>query len=582
MPSTTRSRLLPQILCWLVVLSPSWVHLSRLSSYGELQGNDYYGIVDRIADGETLTADPARWLALKANEHRVTLPVLIYVANMRLTHGHNLGLSVFALALLACTVWMLVGLLPPDLRSVAWLRTAIGFGIAGLCFTPVVAHSVAMGFSGTIWFLANALAVAAVAALTRRAAPEKAWALWPVMLFGLAAAFCHSTHLILWPVLLVGGCLLGVGRRGLIALAAGCTAVYALFVLTYIPFARHPVPNTSDFTDLLRYVAIYLGSLFSSDLTLARTVGLVGLVASAVLAWAVLVSGMVRPFRRELAPWLLIQLYGLGNGVMTAVSRSGFGEHQATASRYASLAALFWIGLVTPLAVLAWRFRPAGRRGRVILAATSAALGLSLGAGMSERGDELLERFVKRGERQRVAALALALGIRDDDILSRAVTPAPAQVWAVTDFLRAARQVPFDREPRWRADEQVAAARLAPRQHEAVRGELDRVVVLPGGYVRLGGWAFAPDATVDEVLVLDQSATVRGEIFTEIRRPELARRVRPEALTAGWEGYARADPAQGELRAYVRLAGDATLYPLPTRRRVARQMKWEEDVAGGS
>ncbi len=582
MSSKNRSFLLLQILSWLIVCSPAWVHLSHLTSYGELQGNDYYGIVDRITDGEVLSGDPVRWLNLKANEHRVTLPVLVYVLNMVLTHGNNLGLTVFALLLLSAMLVMLVSLLPEDLRSVLWVRTGLGFVMAVFCFTPVVAHSVAMGFSGTIWFLANALAVAAITVLTRRAAAQDFRALWPVMLLGFLAAFCHSTHLILWPVLLVGGLLLGVGRRGLILLAAGATSVFSLFILTYIPFARHPVPNTSDLTDLLRYIAVYLGALFSSDLATARMVGLIGLVAWGVLAWVVVLSGVSRPFRRELAPWLMIQLYGLGNAVMTAVSRSGFGEHQATASRYASLAALFWIGLVTAMGILAWRHRPITRRDRVILAVTLAAVVTGLGSGMWRRGDEVLERFLNRGSRQRVASLALSLGIRDDDILSRAVTPAPAQVWAVYDFMKASRQVPFDSAPRWRAGAPVDVSLLSHRPHQHIRGELDRMVVLPGGYVRLGGWAFGQGVAVEEVLLLDAEGTLQGETFTKIRRLELKKRVHPDAFTAGWEGYARADLASGDLRAYVRAAGDPMLYPLPTRQKVARQMRWGAGSSDGT
>ncbi len=155
----------------------------------------------------------------------------------------------------------------------------------------------------------------------------------------------------------------------------------------------------------------------------------------------------------------MIGLYGLGNAAMTAVSRSGFGEHQATASRYASL--------------------------------------------------------------------ALSLGIRDDDILSRAVTPAPGQVWAVYDFLKASGQVPFDAEPRWRVGEKIDVSVLSERPHERIRGELDRVAVLPGGYLRLGGWAFGQEVAIDEILLLDAESTLRGEVFTKIRRPELKKRVAP-------------------------------------------------------
>ena len=577
MTSKSRSFLLPRVLSWLVVCSPAWVYLAHLPSFGELQGNDYYGIVGRIMDGEVISDDPIRWLSLKSNEHRVTLPVLVYVLNMKLTHGNNLGLTVFALLLLTFVLVRLVTLLPADLRSVLWARTALGFAMAMFCFTPVAAHSVAMGFSGTIWFFANALAVSAIAALTRRAGRQEVWALWPVLLLGILAAFTHSTYLILWPTLLAGALFLRIGRRGLIALAAGMTLVLSLFILTFQPFTKHPTPNTSELEELLRYVAVYLGSLFSPDLATAKVLGLAGCLASAVvLTLLVVLSWTSRSARRDFAPWLMVQLYGLGNAALAAVSRSGFGESQARASRYASLAALFWIGLLASAAILAWRYRPASRRGQVVLAVGSAALVASLGAAMQQRGSEVVDRFLIRGHRQRVAAMALSLGVRDDDILRRAVTPAPGQVWAVYDFMKASGHVPFDDPPRWRVGERIDPSLLHEHPHRQVPGELDRIVVLPDGYVRLGGWAFGREIEVAEILILDDEGSIQGEAFTGIRRPELKRKVHPDAVTAGWEGYARVDPARStRLQAYVRTVDDPGLHPLPTRREIAQQMRWE-------
>ena len=581
MSPKSRSILL-QVLSWIVMLSPAWVLLAHLPSFGELQGNDYYGIVDRITDEAELSHDPMRWLNLKSNEHRVTVPVLIYVANMSLTRGSNYGLTVFALSMLAWTVVMLVRLLPADLRAVSWVRIALGFTVTGFCFTPVAAHSVAMGFSGTIWFLANALSVAAIVALVRCAGRREIWGLWPILLLGFLAAFSHSTHLILWPVLLLGGLCLRIRRRGLILLAAATTLVFSLFILTYEPFAKHPAPNTSDVTDLLRYISVYLGALFSPDLATARAMGLIGLLAAAIVAWLALLSGVSRPSRRDLIPWLMILTYGLGNAVMTAVSRSGNGEHQAAASRYASLAALFWVGLLISASILAWRHRPVTRRGQILLAVASVMAWMTLAIGMHQRGNQELERFVSRGQRQRVASLALSLDIRDDDILRRAVTPAAGQVWAIYDFLKASDQVPFDTNPRWRVGEQLAPSLLSKRPHDLIRGELDRMVELPGGYVRPGGWAFGLETEVAEILVLDAKGRVQGEIFTEIRRPELKKRVHEDAALAGWEGYARVDPQGGELQAYVRVVGDPMLYPLPTRQKIARQMRWGTDSSEGS
>ena len=409
------------LLGWLIISSPAWLYLTHLSDFGALQGNDYYGIVQLITDGETVTGDPGRWLSLKSNEHRAGLPILFYVLNMALTDGHNLGLSVFSLLLLALVLVLLIGMLPDDLRSDLPTRVVFGFALALFCFTPVAAHNVAMGFSGTIWFFSNVLSVAAIGILVRRGERQELWALWPVLLLGLSGAFSHSTHLMLWPALLAGGVFLGLSLRRLLVLAAGATVVAALFVSSYQVLSYHPEPVTRNLSALLRYTATYLGLLFSSEVEPAQAMGWVGIAGW--LASLGLAAMWWRPspsLRRDVAPWLMLQLYGLGNAVLTAISRSGFGESQALSSRYASLSALFWIGLLTPFGIVAWRWRsaaPAGRRFAVPMALAVLVFGLTMA--MYQRGGRMIDGFAARGSRHGVATLALVHGIHDNDLLAR-------------------------------------------------------------------------------------------------------------------------------------------------------------------
>ncbi len=566
-------RLKPVILwaaTWLVIGSPATVYLVELGDFGRLQNNDYYIIVGELVDGESLTRDPARWLALKSNEHRATLPALVYALNMALSDGHNLGLTLFALALLTAVLVMLCRLLPEDVASEPWARAVFGFVLGLFCFTPVAAHNVAMGFSGTQWFSSNACAVAAIGTLTGRAGSGRTSALWPAVLFGWLGAFCYSTSLMIWPALLAGAAYLRLGLRRLLFLAAGATAVAALFVLSYEVLPYNPEPNPWGLRTLLRYSGIYLGGLFTNDLEAARYLGYLGIAGC--LASLVLIPFLTRTsedLRGCFAPWLMIQVYAFVNVVGTAVGRSGFGLPQAMSSRYASVAALFWIGLLTPILIVAWRRRPAAAAGRLAALAALAAAVLAMAVPMHRRGGRLIDRFELRGSRQEVAALAVVYEIHDDELLKQTLAPWPVVVWRVREFLRASGHVPFDRAYPLRLGERVDPGLLRASDRGRVRGFCDRVVELDKGLARFGGWAWSPAAAVAEVLLLDAEGTIRGELVTGVHRPDVARAVHADALTAGWEGYG---VLGRDVRAWVRIAGDPGLYPLPTTADAARPL----------
>lgn len=559
-------------LSWLLICSPAWVYLAELPHFGRLQNNDYYAIVGSMVDGDALTRDPGRWLAVKSNEHRATLPMLVYALNMALTDGHNLGLTVFALAMMTLTLALLVGLLPTGVRSRHGPRILFGVALALFCYTPVAAHNVAMGFSGTQWLTANALAVAAIAALVRGSQETSPRALWPVLLFGVLAAFCYSTHLVAWPALLAGGVLLGLDRRRMFVLVIAAAAVAALFVLSYEPLGYHPAPETRDHVTLRLYAAAFAGSLFTDDPGRAAAVGRLAVAASVLsLILIPLLTRSSPALRRELAPWWMLQIYGLGNALGTAVGRSGFGVHQALSSRYASVAALLWIGILAPLGILAWRHRPAAAAGRAVVASLLIGLVTALAVPMYGRGGRLIDDFVTRGNDQRLAELALVYDVRDDEVIERAVAPWPKLVWRLRGFLDKTRHVPFDRPRPVSLGERVDPARLQTGLPAGLDGAVDRLTVLRSGIARIGGWAFSSAAEIEEILVLDAGGEIRGDVAAGIFRPDVARGgFGPPA--SGWEGYVIFEPGGPDLGVWVSLAGDPALHPLPMADDVARQL----------
>ncbi len=586
--------LLLSVLSWLIIMSPIVVYLVDFSSFGRMQHNDYYAIlgdmIESEADGGGLSTDPLHWLNLKSNEHRASLPLVVYALNIMLTDGHNLGLTFFSLLLLTLQLVLLVLALPASIRASPWAQVLFGLGAALFCFTPVAAHNVAMGFSGSIWFFANVLAVAAITTLVRRAEVGQIWALWPVLVFGIAAAFSHSTHLILWPVLIAGGVFLRLSWGRLVLLGGGMAFVVALFALSYESLPYHPEMQTRHPTSLLRYAAVYLGSIFSGELATARTIGLIAIGACAlVVAGCAVLSFTSKSLRFDLAPWLMVQLYGLGNALMTAVGRSGFGEAQAMSSRYGSLAAVFWIGLLTSMGVLAWRYRPSPTLARAAVAGMLLTLVAGLATAMHVRGGPVVDRFAARGARQPVAALAVVHGVPDNEIIIATVAPWPEHIWIRRPYLERTGHVPFDRPIRLRLGVRIEPELIADRLADGMAGYVDRSTQISEVFVRLGGWAYNPDAEVAEVLVLDGQGAIRGELVTGVHRPDVAKNLHRDALTAGWEGYVvtmtdepeveadvleevldepalnedQSASSTGEIRVVVRFEGDPMFYPLP-------------------
>ena len=563
MPQRSTPSRLFLALSWLVISLPIWVYLVEFQNFGRVQHNDYYVFIGELADGDGITHDPLRWLNLKSNEHRATLPALVYWLNIALTDGHNLGLTFFSLLLLTLNLVMLVRLLPQEVRSDPWAKITFGFFLAVFCYTPVAAHNVAMGFSGSIWFFANALMVAAAGALSRRAFQGRFWNLWPVLLFGIAAAFSHSTHLVLWAALVAGALFLRLSWRRLALLGAGLGFVATLFALSYESLPYHPEMNTRHPLALLRYAAVYLGSLFSGELVVARTLGLIGITACILGLGAMLVlTRSSRQLRLDYAPWLMIQLYGLGNASLTAIGRSGFGEMQAMSSRYGSLAALFWIGLLTPLGIVAWRYRPPRTVLRLTAAVALLSLLVTLTVSMYARGAPVVERFAARGKRQPVAALAMVRGIHDAEIIKRTVAPWPTHVWRTRDFLKRIGHIPFDREWPMKFGEKVDPALLVESPPTGTAGFADRGVAISDGLLRLGGWAYSGEQRVTEVIVLDNEHTIRSEIVLGLARSDVAVAVHPDAEDSGWEGYATVGHAAGGMSVYLRLADDPKFYRL--------------------
>ncbi len=545
-PGVPRGRRRARVLLGILLVLPALPYLLTLPHFGACQYNDYYGVLLLLQEGSGITRDPVRWLTLRSNEHTITLPALAWAANIALTHGDNRGLSTFALGLLFVILLLLAARIRRDLEPAGPGRPVAYFLLSAALFCPSPAHSVVMGFSGSIWFLSNAFTVAALVLVTerRRGRPLPVWL---AVAAGLLGALSYSTNLSLWPALLAAAALAGRPRRDLVPLLAGLLAVGLFFALRYHPLPYHPRPEVAHPGLVLRHAVVYLGGFAWGEVGPAALAGSAALVVS--LALWVFLARRGSPSRRAMAPWVGLQVSALGNALGTGVGRAGYGPEQALTSRYASLAALFWIGLGV-LAVLAVHRPgelPARRTRRGVLA--TAALSLLLAVAWIH-GLRVLGTYLRHAAGQPLAAEALRLDIPDLEAF-RALSPVPDQVWASAPLLRNLGHVPFDRPPASWTD--LPASISTEAGSPPVRGWADSFRPLPGGVVRVTGWAWCGPDPVEEVLVVDAAGQPLARMVYGLPRPDVARRVDPGAGRSGWAGYLPPHAGPGRVRAVARL-----------------------------
>lgn len=534
---------------------------------GPISTTDYWGILIRIYTIDGFSTDPADWLT-RQNEHLLFIPYLIFALNIILTNGSNIGLTLLGWLFGLIELILLIGLLPPKLRQSGPVTFGLVCGMAALIFTPSAAHGWIRGFSSVHWVGTNMLAVVAIACLGQYIRRDKLGWLFGSGLLGVMATLTHSTALPLWPALCFG--LLLYRRWRAAALYALFTAgIYLAYLAGYHTPADHPVPIYSRLFHLVQYMAVYLGGIFFKEPALAMATGFVGMGLSALgfFLWAT-------SRRLELWPWLLIQLYILGNALISAVGRSGYGIKHAMETRYASLPALFWASLIVGVVF----YLTQTKRRKWLLGPTFALL-LVLIISMYQLGMDRAQKLLHMVSLQPVAILSIRLDAPDEMAVKAAISPISDQFLAALPMLRANGHVPFHREPELPCPspgQQIDPARLTVS--EKVQGRFDFIDVFAQNKARAVGWAYSPQAKISCVVLLDQENRVQGMALPGVRRSDAAEALKLADPYIGWVGYAP-DLQPGEkLTAYARLRDDDRWFALAASRSLQEPGQVDEAI----
>ncbi len=549
------------------ILIPASYVLYLISQAGDLSNFDYWWMTWNFYSVDGFSTNPFSWI-FKANEHFVLIPAIIYALNIVFTQGSNIGLCLVAWFLAWIQCYVLIALLPLKLRNYPLQFISVILCISIFNFTPAAAHNWMRGFSGVHWIIANLFVICAIFCLqsyvtivganTGASPLRNGWVVGSIV-FGILGCISYSTPLALWPILCAAAVVLRFPRRITYLYFAASIAVIGIYVLTYKTPSHHPSLTKINPLKTLEYIPTYLGGIFSENVIVASIIGIVGLIAvTGFIGYWLFVKKVVacgaERHRPEWLPWLSIQLYTLQTALMAAVSRSGFGLEQATASRYATLPALFWMSTII-LAVLSVReLQPTPRiQARwltPLFAAATAAIVLMYGV-----GGETAIAIARRATYQPLVALSLQLGITDISLIKDRVGNRPAAFIGLIDALKTNNLVPFNRDIKKHNFCAALDTKIDPNllsaPKDGVPGYFDTVTKLAPAASRVIGWVGDPENNVKCIAILNQENLVRGFATSGFPRPDLVNLFGPAYESAAWRGYIQTSPTDKLLTAYA-------------------------------
>ncbi len=566
------------------ILIPASYILYLISQAGDLSNFDYWWMTWNFYSVDGFSTNPFNWI-FRANEHFVLIPAIIYGLNIAVTQGSNIGLCLVAWFLAWIQCHILIALLPLNLRRFPLQFISLLLCISIFNFTPAAAHNWMRGFSGVHWIIANLFVICSIFCLqsyatvllnNREALPpdihsqaepgnefvgavppcppphlQNKWVIGSII-FGVLGCISYSTPLALWPILCAAAVVQQFPRRITYLYFIASIAVIGMYFLTYKTPSHHPSLTKINPLKTLEYIPTYLGGIFSENIIVASIIGIIGLIAvTGFVGYWLFVKKVARP---DWLPWLSIQLYTLQTALMAAVSRSGFGVEQATASRYATLPALFWMSTIVLTVLWVGELQPTPRiQGRwltPLFAAATVAIILMYGV-----GGETAMAIARRATYQPLVALSLQLGITDVTLIKDRVGNRPAAFIGLIDALKTNNLVPFNRDIKKHNFCAALATKIAPNllsaPKDGVPGYFDTVTKLAPKAARVTGWVGDPENNVKCIAILNQENVVRGFAMSGFPRPDLVNLFGPSYEFAAWRGYIQTSPTDKLLTAYA-------------------------------
>ena len=428
----------------------------------------------------------------------------------------------------------------------------MGVIVSIFVFNPLAAHNFFLGMSGVAWIGANLFVVLASVVFWISAERGRPYGYLLAVALAIAASQFYSTGIAAICVLGIQGiCSRSTRRIGVAIFLLGVFYLILFWFFQRVP--EHHAPRNFDPVAIMRFCFTFIGGAIAKTEQSAIVLGAVG----CGLGGVVVLGNLIFPRKRELktAFWIALMAYASVAAGFAAIGRSNMGgDAAALASRYATVPALFWIGILGSLLEVL-RERPFGRR--IVLGIFVVAAMLIVWNGRSR-----VAYLMQRSAGKDLATLALSMGVKDPEIM-KYVTPVANQYYRIEEELKRFRHVPFN--GRTFGCPELGSRLEAPADPTRIAGFLDAVSpTADPHWARVVGWAAdareaqplgtsGPGGGYGCVALLDSDGVVVGLGIGGLQRPDVARYLGRSRSDYGWSGYI-------DTRAVARDTGSQSIY----------------------
>jgi hypothetical protein len=512
-------------------------------SYSSLPYADGWDEVGAAAYGSS-QLNPA-WLWVQHSEHRLIIPKVFLAIDLRLFRANQKFLlaSILAIQFLHLTLLAWSMRVLGRWRGTAW-RT--GVGLAAFClFCPTQWENFIWGFQVCFVLPGLFASVSFVGLLMYWKDPEHSdsqgsW-LWLAAsnLAALGATYSLANGNLLWPILIAAAIFLRLKLRATLSFVITGAASTALYFFHYLrpPWHADPLSSLGHPIGLVKYLAGYFGSSWVRwHFHLGGILGLAGLAIAAAITlgfWS-----YVRSRQAFAIQLVLTLLFCGGTAFITALGRLNFGIGQSFASRYQTVALLFWCCLGLMAVLLATTTEGTGLR----LPTVQICLLVVMASGAVRVHVPIAEARM-HGFRLDRTALSLLTDVSDRENFKLALGQQPQQLIAEIKYLRVHRLSAFSSDAYLQLDTPLSST-FGLVAADACRGAVESSTSLAGlGTPALGitGWAWDNQHQRPALRVI---ATVNG-VITGLaavgeERPAI-RNADPDVKTdwSGFAGYVR-------------------------------------------
>ena len=518
-----------------VVFVPASLILYFALHSGALPDNDYWGEMAQIVTEQGKFSSNFHDWFKRSNEHYTLLPKLVYAANLVISGGNNVGLSLFSWFMALLQVLVLYRLIPVRNKQHPILFVALLSVVAVLTFSPRQAHNWILGMSGVAWISANFFSIAAFATLQRYSVLANKTYLWLTLLLSLCAVATYSTSLALFPTLVIAAFLYPLNRQDKLLLGVYSLVILGLYYSTYSVPSNHPAIQHSVLA-LVTYILVFIGGLFTLQIKYALISGIFGLLSSALM--------MLYIYRKEkfwsiCIPWICIQLYVCGGAAMAALARSGFGMEQALSSRYGALPALFWLAWIMLASTVCLQQQFTYRKISIFI---FFCISSSIIFNTYRVGLHVAEPLLERAQRKSLALASIYSQAYDIKLIHAVGIPTVsyARMEQATKILIAAEHIPFNGLYKNCPEIGSKLTHIQPADTKQFLGAAEEIKLLKHKVIKVKGWAYDNGADPACIVLTNQNNKVRGIASYGLERLDIAQTI-PGVLSSytGWQGYGK-------------------------------------------